>query len=323
MSGFVLLGLALLLAAQLLAASAVSTLVALCFPALEALLCRLRAPARAGAALALALLPSAAGLTVAIGMVLPALIAREPWRTGERVPLPLAVLAVAGAALLIRRVGSGLRLLRRSSRLAGGWMREGAALAGLALPATRFDHELPVAALVGLARPHLLLAERLLAALERDELAAVVAHELGHLTARDNLKRVLLAASPDLLALTPLGARMRRSFESAAEAAADLYACARVPPVRLASALVKAAALVPAGRRLELPLAALDGDGSLAVRVRTLLAAEPSPHGAPGRLLVRGLVAAVTLAGVVGLVVAASLQPWTHGLIETVVRRLS
>ena len=153
------------------------------------------------------------------------------------------------------------------------WEAAGRPLAGLPFPATRFAHEFPVAAVFGLRQGRLFLADRLLRALSPEELDGVVAHEAAHHAARDNLKRVLLEASPDLLALTGAGARLRRAFEDAAEAAADARACARVSPLVLARTLLKVASLVPPGQRLDAAVAALHRDGSLSARVQALVAA--------------------------------------------------
>ena len=318
-----LLGLALALAAHVAVATAGSLVVALLLPVVEPRLARLSAGARASGFLALALLPAAGGLVAGLFVVVPAWIAREPAGAAERLGPALALPALAGAVLVVARLGSGLALLRRGSRAAAGWARGGQAFVGLPLPATRFEHELPVAALVGLARPRLLLANRLVAALDREELRAVVAHELGHAAARDNLKRLLLAASPDPLVWLPAGARLRRAFEEAAEEAADLAACASVAPLHLARALVKAAALVPPGRRLALPLPGLHNDEPLARRVRAL--ADREPQGAPSGTGSprRAALALALLGGLLGLATAAAVRPEAHALLETLVRELS
>ena len=307
------LGLGLLLALGVHAA--VSTVVALLVVAARPLAerrPRRAAPAgRARSLFALALAPAAAGLLAVGAIVLPAWVAREPRGEAEAAGPVLWAVALAGAAMVLVRVGSALRLVRRTARVVGAWTRGGRPLGGLPLPATRFEHPLPVAALVGLLRPRLVVAGRLVAALDRSELQAVAAHEIGHAVARDNLRRLLLAASPDVLAWLPAGARLRRDFERAAEAAADRRALERVRPETLARALLKAAALVPEGRRLELPVAAFDGAAPLADRVRALLASEPEAvDGAPGRALALA-AAALVVAGVAAFSAGAARGPRT------------
>ena len=171
----------------------------------------------------------------------------SPAGSAETAGPVLVALAAAGAALVLGRAGAALLDLWRTSRLARRWSAAGRPLAGLPFPATRFAHEFPVAAVFGLRRGRLFLADGLLRALSPEELDGVVAHEAAHRAARDNLKRLLLRASPDLLALSGPGARLRQAFEEAAESEADDRACARVSPLVLARALLKVAALVPPG----------------------------------------------------------------------------
>jgi Zn-dependent protease with chaperone function len=324
------LGAALLLAVHLVVSTVLSLLVALALPWFEG-----RpggSPARrASTLLRLGLLPALAGLAVALGLALPAWVVHEPRGTNETAGPVLVALAAAGAALVAGRAGAALLDHWRTWRLVRRWSATGRPLAGLPLPATRIPHEFPVAAVVGLARARLFLADRLLRALSKDELAGVVAHEAAHRAAHDNLKRLLLRASPDLLAFTGAGTRLRRAFEEAAEAAADRRACARVSPLVLARALLKVASLVPPGQRLDAAVAALHRDGSLAARVRALVAAHarPSASGTPraesGPGVAHGLAVAcagVALATVVfgpGLV---SLRA-VHGLLEALVHLLS
>ena len=148
----------------------------------------------------------------------------------------------------------------------------------------------------------------------------MVAHELSHLEARDNLKRLLLRAAPDPLAFFATGARLRRAFEEAAEAAADASAARRVSPLGLAQALMAVAALVPPGQRLELSVATVHREGSLAARVRALLRAHDrggSVSGSgPWPLREAGVVA---LAVFFLLVVGSSTLPVVHRVLEGLV----
>jgi beta-lactamase regulating signal transducer with metallopeptidase domain len=126
----------------------------------------------------------------------------------------------------------------------------------------------------------------------------VVAHEAGHLAARDNLKGLLMAFSMDLLAWS--GPGLELEWRAASEAAADQAATsdARAPRgLLLASALVKVARLAPSSARLAWPVPALHDGEELAARVRRLLrwssasseaaapAASPFPHVTAGAAL--------------------------------------
>ncbi len=320
---FVLLGLGLGFALYLVGACGLSLAVGLAFPALDRAGQRLDPRWRASLFFGLGLLPALGGTLLALGLVLPAWLAHEPREGDERAGPVLVLLAAAGVVLVTLRLGAALRDLLRTGQTVRAWTAMGQPLAGLSLPATRFPHDFPVAALSGLVRPRLLLAESLLRALSLEELEAVVAHELSHLEARDNLKRLLLRAAPDPLACSTAGARLRRAFEEAAEAAADRRAATRVPPLRLAQALVKVAALVPAGQRFETSVAALHREGSLAARVRALVEAHdgPSPAGTPP-WRARG-VGLLVVTAFVALALGSSALPAVHRGLEQLVHLLS
>jgi hypothetical protein len=324
---FAALGLLLLLAVHLVVSAALSLPVALALPWVEARARRSPPHRRASTLFFLGLLPALGGLVAALGLALPAWLVHEPRGTGETAGPALVALAVAGAALVAGRAGAALLDHWRTSRLVRRWSADGRPVAGLPFPATRFAHEFPVAAVFGLARARLFLAERLLCALSREELDGVIAHEAAHHAARDNARRLLLRASPDLLALTGPGARLRQAFEEAAEAAADRRACDHVSPLVLARALLKVASLVPPGQRLDASVAALHRDGSLSARVRALVAAhdragtrparcDPSAGDGPAEGLAVAVLAVLATAG------AASLGP-VHGLLEALVHLLS
>jgi Zn-dependent protease with chaperone function len=328
---FLSLGLALLLAVHLVASTALSLLVALTLPWVEARTSGPPSRRRASTLLFLGLLPALGGLVGALGLALPAWLVHEPRDTGETAGPALVALAAAGAALVLGRVGGALLGLRRTSRLVRKWEAAGRPLAGLPFPATRLAHEFPVAAVFGLRQGRLFLADRLLRALSPEELDGVVAHEAAHHAAHDNLKRLLLEASPDLLALTGAGARSRRAFEKAAEAAADAQACARVSPLVLARTLLKVAALVPPGQRLDAGVAALHRDGSLSARVQALVAAHDQasasriPRAESGPGIAHGLGVAFAGAALAAVLCGpgfVSLRT-VHGLLEALVHLLS
>ncbi|HVQ31543.1 MAG TPA: M56 family metallopeptidase [Vicinamibacteria bacterium] len=321
---FALLGLGLAFALFAAGSSALAVVVGLAFPFLDRATRKADPRTRASVLFALGVLPALGGTVLALGLVLPAWLLREPREAREGAGPALVLLASAGLLLVLLRLGSALRDYLRTAETVREWTAQGRPLGGLPLAATRFPHDFPVAALTGWRRPRLLLADRLMDALLPDELEAVVAHELSHLEARDNLKRLLLRAVPDPLAYCAAGARLRQAFEEASEAGADASAAHRVPPLRLASALVKVAALVPPGRRLELGLVALHHEGSLAARVGALLEAHdrttlPDP---PGSRWLRG-AGMVALTALALLGIASSAFPLVHDALEGLVHLLS
>ncbi|MFN2578570.1 MAG: M48 family metalloprotease, partial [Pyrinomonadaceae bacterium] len=94
-------------------------------------------------------------------------------------------------------------------------------LPGIQIPALRITHPFPIIAIVGTFRPRLFIAREVLLSLNQEELAAAIAHECGHLSARDNLKRTLLRICRDTLLLVPFGRAVDRAWAECAESAAD------------------------------------------------------------------------------------------------------
>jgi len=319
---FLLLGLAVVFAVHLLVATTLSIAIAAALSRIEPALARLEPRRRASQLFGLSLLPAAGGLGAALGLALPAWLRHEPRETGEAAGHALLLLALAGALLVSVRLASTFRDHWRTSRLVRRWTTDGRGLAGFPFEATVFRHELPVAALAGILRPRLLFSNTVLRELTPAELEAVVEHERAHATVHENLRRLLLRASPDPLALLPAGRHLRTAFEDAAEAAADQAACARVSPLVLAGALLKVASLVPSGRRLDLAAASLHREVGLAARVRALVAAHDARHR---RMLVPSTFASrslrsgmiLTLGALVAL--AAGALPLVHALLEALV----
>jgi Zn-dependent protease with chaperone function len=277
---FALLGAAAVLAALAWAALVLSAVTALVWHLRFAGARRPEDAAReARAVFRLRALPSLGGLAVAVGLVLPAFMAFEPRDDHETPGWPLLLLATAGALLLLAGLTRGLLAWRATRRLARAWLRAARPLAlpGAPAPAFLCDHPFPPVALLGVRRPRLFVSRRALELLEPGELQVVLAHEAGHLAARDHLRTLLLRACPDLLALHPLGRHLVRGFMRASEMAADDHACGGDArrAVDLASALVKLGRLAPPA---PLPLPAFTGDGdSLAERVERLLAFAQAP----------------------------------------------
>ena len=69
---------------------------------------------------------------------------------------------------------------------------------GHAGPAFRIRHSFPVVSVVGILRPRLFIAEQVLEHLSSAELRAVLAHEAAHVSAADNLKRLVVRLCPAL-----------------------------------------------------------------------------------------------------------------------------
>jgi len=320
---FLLLGATVALASFFLASTIVSAAVAVVAPLAVAVLARRPASVRGPLLLGLRLAPPVAAAAVALGLVAPSYLAFEPIGTGEGVGLSLALFALAGLALLAAGLARAGWALAATSALARRWSGAGpVALSSSPVAAFRVDQESPVFAVVGVRRPRLFVSRRVLDALTPDEVEAAVAHERAHLAARDNLKRLVMTAAPDLLAFTPLSRRLEREWSRASEALADQRASAGGghTAVALAAGLVKVARLTAAAPS-RLPISALHDGGDVEARVRWLLTAGAEGGGAGRGSVSRAALLTGLLAAGAGLAAAAAFAlPAVHRLVETAVR---
>lgn len=235
-------------------------------------------PVAPGDLLALRLLPAAGGALLVLTVVLPAFLIYEPAHEREQV----GPLLVAMALFSLVAIGDGIRRAWGSCIAARSLLSDlGPADCWQVEPGRNVDIvdvEAPIVAVVGGWRPRIVAAKRVVAACSQEEFCRVIAHEAAHVSARDNLKLLLLAASPDALAWMPVGTTVANRWRIAAEFAADERATGPDPRKRvaLASALIKVARLSTAGDRdlpaLSMPVGVDDVEG----RVRRLLST-PSP----------------------------------------------
>jgi hypothetical protein len=284
--------------------------------------------ARSTRLFALRLLPATFGIFVALGLVLPSFLWLEPERSGERVGAGLAILAALSGIVVAAGLARAALALLATRRLVRGWARQARPirLSGIALPAFSLDEPFPLVAIAGWFRPRLYVSSTVLRHCTRAELAAIVAHESGHLRRGDTWKRVLLRACPDLFALMPLGAEIERLWAEAAEQAADGHAAAPggARSLDLASALIRVARLAGSARPRALPLTTLYRGGGVAERVSRLLEpSSPGPLERRGRWFHSGRLLLVA-GGLLGPAAAAlgALHP-VHRALEAVVRLLS
>ncbi len=222
---------------------------------------RLSASAHASLLFTLRVLPSLLALALVAVLVVPSYLIHEPPHTSESVGGKLALLAAFSMVGLALALGRGVAAWLATRRLVKDWLRaaERIELDSISVPAYRLRHRFPVIAVVGSLRPRLFVAAHLFDELSADEMRAAVAHEVGHLAARDNLKRAALRACRDVLMIVPTGRALDRAWAECAEAAADEHVArggGASVALDLASALVKIARLVPAGAKPTLPAGA-------------------------------------------------------------------
>jgi hypothetical protein len=273
---FLLHGLTLALA-WFLGVNAVATLLVVAVGARLTRQNRVRAPRFW---LALRLLPAAASIGLIAAVFLPSYWKYEPRDYSEGFDLTLATAAVVALVVGVSAFARGAAAWLRASHRAQAWLQTAhpLTLAGTSMRAFEIDADAPIVALVGVLRPRLFIARRVVRALTGEELAASVAHELGHWRALDNLKRLAMRTAPDLLATTSVASDLERRWASASEQVADRDACERVSVAdrgrarcALASAIVKVARMTPQAARTAEPISTLVGGGDIASRVRSLL----------------------------------------------------
>lgn len=222
--------------------------------------------------------PLAAAAVFISAFVLPSFVMFEPAATGESVGIKLTVIALLSAFGIAAAFGRIFASWWRTKRLIGEWMRlaEPVIIEGVQIPAFRLRHPFPIIAVVGVIRPRMFVAEQILSELDDAELTAAIAHECGHISTHDNLKRIAMRICGDLLVF-PLGKTLDRVWSDAAESAADEYAATRGgrrSALNLASALIKVGRITPREKAWAMPIGAFlleAEDGSLAVRVDRLL----------------------------------------------------
>lgn len=329
-----LLGICLVLTALL----AVNSLASLLFSAIwrlcEGRLTNLCAHTRAEVLFALRALPPVLALLCAGMLVIPAYLAYEPRVTSEIVSTKLGTLALLSAAGVVFALWRACRSWSATRSLLRGWLRvsQPIDLYDLTIPTFLIEHSFPIIAVVGSVKPRLFVASSVLAALTKEELAAAIAHERGHLLAYDNLKRLVLRACRDVLMLVPFGRPLDRAWAQAAEAAADEHAARENPDraLNLASALVKIAKMVPVRERADVPLGAYligaEETQGVRARIRRLLdIAAQDIDKRDNRWLIR-TARAISLLGFTLFAIASASSPrvliGVHQIIEHTVALL-
>lgn len=206
---------------------------------------------------ALRIFPFAIALFFVFAVILPSYLLFEPRVTDEIVSFKLAAIAalsVAGISFAFYRV---FGTWWKTRRLVNNWLKnaEPIRMENVGIPVFCMRHPFPVIAVVGTFRPKMFVARQIFNSLTGDEIKAAVAHEYGHLAARDNFKRTSMRVCRDLLVF-PFGQSLDRAWTETAESAADEYAAqtgGNLTALNLAAALVKIARIVPHGTKPAMP----------------------------------------------------------------------
>lgn len=277
---FELLGLALLLAAFLAFNSLASLAMAGLWRVAGGFTRSWTAVSRARLLFYLRTLPFLVALLSVALLVVPAYVVYEPRHSVEAVSFKLALLALFSATGIAVSIYRGIATHRATANLTSDWLRQGEPIRipGIDIEAYQIEHAFPLVGILGFLRPRLFVARQVLQILTAEEISAAVAHENGHLSARDNLKSGLMQACRDALLIIPSGRLLDKAWSEASEEAADENAARQGNGVALdlASALVKIARVIPDGARPTMPAGVfLLGDEEtkgIKSRVRKLIA---------------------------------------------------
>jgi Zn-dependent protease with chaperone function len=331
-----LLGICLVLAALLTINAIASAVAAACSPLLRSVLKRRSARTRAEILFALRVAPTGLAFVSVTLFLVPSYLGYEPYKTSEIVSKKLAALAILSTIGVTLALWRALRSWFATRALLREWLTGAVQikLGGTSIPTFRISNSFPIIAVVGIFRPRLFIAARVLETLSREELMAAIAHEGGHLAAHDNFKRSLLRACRDALMIVPCGRTLDRAWAEAAECAADEHAAQQSPDValNLASALVKIAKMVPIGARAAVPLAAFlvgaEETRGVKARVRRLL--EIASNGYLRRVpspTITQIAPAASICGLLILALTVATNPIIlvaiHNVIERAVKLLS
>lgn len=222
-------------------------------------------------------IPSLGAAAIIALVIAPAFAIFEPDHESEMAGPLVLVLAAAALLQIGASVVMALATLVRTRAAARAWLRSARPLnvdppAGV--PAYTIESLAPIVALVGIFTPKLIAARTVIDSCTTGELTAIVAHERGHLHARDNLKRWLIACAPDALRWLPWHGELAAAWHDAAEDAADDAATRGDEHARvdLAALLVKIARLTAEPAWTTAAVSPFVEEDGLDRRVRRLLA---------------------------------------------------
>lgn len=332
------LGITLVLA-LLLTINATATMVAAGFGRLcKPLLWKCSARTRAEILFVMRIGPPVIAIVAIAAFMIPSYLIYEPHTTDEFVSWKLGSLATLSAIGVGLAFWRGLRSWLATRSLLRDWLSSSTPiqLESISIPTFVLQHSFPIIAVVGAIRPRLFIATHVLESLSEEELAAAIAHEYGHLAARDNFKRSIMRVSRAALLLFPCGRSLDRAWSEASESAADEHAAQQssLVALNLAAALVRIARMIPKGPRQIMPaavsafLVGSEHSPGVKVRVRRLVElAATDPHllvsnasivrFAPWLVLTAIVVASVTIES------RPQVLATVHHFIEHVVKVLS
>lgn len=146
------------------------------------------------------------------------------------------ILGACGLLIVCAGLFRSLRAKARTTRAVTEWLLGTSSIGSEAeTPALSAANGAPPLILVGISRPRVMVSDTAATVLSDGELQVAIRHELGHMRSWDNLKKLLINATP-----FPGMSSLERAWREAAELAADDAAVEnRQDALDLAAALIK------------------------------------------------------------------------------------
>lgn len=226
---------------------------------------RSESPKSAGLLFGLRIFPFAMSLLVSIFFTFPSFWLMERRSLDE----DATTFFLAGCALLLLLAGMTrvLRAKDRTNRAVSQWLGNSSLAGDANVAAISAAKGAPALMLVGVCRPKIMVSDMATALLDENELQVAIRHELAHKRSWDNLKKLLINATP-----FPGMNRVETAWREAAELAADDAAVAnRQDALDLASALIKISRSAKQWVEPELASGLVCGSSAITVRVQRLL----------------------------------------------------
>lgn len=260
----------------------------------------------------------------------PCFLAAQSWDYAFGLGLPLAMMLVAlgGLGVGLFRLTLMARIVTRRGMPAGPELTALATRVAVRLGAAEprlllCPYDQPLALTCGLWQPTVLISTWMVERLDRHELEAVLAHEVGHVVRRDYSLIWLATLLRDAFWYLPTTWAAYYQLQHEKELACDDLAIdATDRPLALASALAKVWQYAAEGPRAVVAQPLLEASAAIEIRIARLLTIPESPAGRPRALLMTGTAALIGLIALEAVTVALLLAAMGCGPASSLVGML-
>ena len=214
---------------------------------------------------AIRILPFAVSALVGVFLTFPSFWLME----GRSLDEDATTFLLAACALVLLSAGfvRALSATRRTKRATAQWLSQSGDGSDVHAFTLSSAADAPPLMLVGVWRPRVMISDMAAAVLSENELRVAVRHELGHKRSWDNLKKLLMNATP-----FPGMGGIEKAWREAAELAADDSAVeTRQDALDLAMAIIKLSRSATPWTEPEIASALVFGPSAVATRVHRLL----------------------------------------------------